>query len=215
MASGGRLKIYLGYAVGVGKTYSMLLEAHQLLKCGADVVAGYIEPHERKETSEKMRGIETIPPLPIAYRGLTFKEADIESIVKRRPQVALIDEIAHTNAPGSKNLKRYEDVSILLNEGINVITTLNIQHVESLSCKIARDLGINISEKIPDSIVIGASEIVNIDLKISALISRIKEGKIFRSEMIDMALDGFFTKNNLSYLRKTTLSWLKANKKPH
>jgi len=212
MMSEGRLKIYLGYAAGVGKTWAMLTEAHELIKKGVDVVIGYVEPHWH-ETVEKMRGIEEIPRKKIQYKGIILQEADIEAITARKPAIALIDEIAHTNAPGSENQKRYQDVMELLKAGIDVIATLNIQHIESIAPEVERDLGIRISERIPDSIVADAN-IINVDMEVKDLIARIKAGKIYTDpEKVKIALDNFFRKENLKYLRNLTLRWLKERKK--
>ncbi len=193
----GRLKIYLGYAVGVGKTYGMLTEAHELLNKSIDVVIGYIEPHWH-ETVEKMKGIEIIPSRLILYRSITLREADILMIIKRNPKIALIDEIAHTNAPGSENPKRYQDIAELLKAGINVTATLNIQHIESLTAEIEKALGIRVSERMPDEIIIGADSIINTDITVKELINRIKAGKLYlKPEMINTALNNFFKESNV------------------
>jgi two-component system sensor histidine kinase KdpD len=208
----GKPRIYLGYAVGVGKTYRMLTEAHELLSKGIDVVSGYVEPHWR-ETIEKAKGIETIPFLVVPYKNAVFKETDVEAIIKRRPQVVLIDEITHTNPPGSKNLKRYQDVADLLKASIDVNTALNIQHLESLAPEVEQALEIRITERIPDKIAVDA-DIIPIDIKEMGLISRIKAGKLFESaEGIDTALNNFFRKENLKFLRDLMLRWLKERKK--
>ncbi len=209
----GRLKIYLGYAVGVGKTYKMLIEAHELLNKEVDVVIGYIEPHWH-ETFEKAKGIEIIPAKRIQYRGINLREADVEAIIARKPLVALIDEIAHTNAPNSENLKRYQDVLEFLKNGINVNATLNIQHIESIAPEVEQNLGIRVLERVPDEIIIGADSIVNIDITVKKLISRIKDGKLYiRPEAINTALNNFFTAGNLNCLRELTQKWLQNNKK--
>jgi two-component system, OmpR family, sensor histidine kinase KdpD len=208
----GRLKIYLGYAVGVGKTFMMLSEAHELIANRVDVVSGYIEPHGRPATAEKMNGIETISPLNIHYRDIVLKEVDVASIIRRRPSTVLIDEFAHTNAPGSQNLKRHSDIEFLLDSGIDVNTTLNVQHIESIAPVIEKKLGIKVSERIPDSLISKAHQIINVDPEISELIERIIDGKIFKPEMIGQALHKFFTQENLNYLRNLTHSWLKENK---
>ncbi len=208
----GRLKIYFGYAVGVGKTYGMLTEAHELISKGIDVVIGYIEPHWH-ETVEKAKGIEEIPRKQIQYRGITLQKTDVEAIIKRRPAIALIDEIAHTNTSDSKNVKRYQDVMELLKAGIDVNATLNIQHLESLAMEVEQNLGILVSERIPDIIVAGA-DIINIDIEPKELINRIKARKLFEStERINIALNNFFRKENLKYLRNLALRWLKERKK--
>ncbi len=208
----GQLKIYLGYAVGVGKTYRMLTEAHELISKRVDVVIGYVEPHWH-ETVEKMKGIEEIPRKKIQYQGINLQEADVEAIIAYKPTIALIDEIAHTNAPNSENLKRYQDVMELLEAGINVIATLNIQHIESLAFEVEENLGIRVSERIPDVILTGAN-IVNIDIEPKELINRIKTRKLYTdSDKIKTALNNFLKKENLKYLRHLALKWLKERKK--
>lgn len=206
----GRLKVYLGYAVGVGKTYAMLVEAHRLQQEGIDIVVGYVEPHGRKETEEKLSGLEIIPPCTISYRGITLRETNVPEILKRLPSVVLIDEIAHSNAVGSTFQKRYEDIAALLAAGIDVTTTLNIQHLESLAPVIENNLGVRIPERIPNHIIIAADSIMHIDLPVRKLIRRAKEGKIYKPEMIETALLNFFTKPNLKFLRKLAREWLKG-----
>jgi len=202
----GRLKIYLGFAAGVGKTYRMLSEGHLLAKRNIDVVIGYLEPHDREETIKKSEGLEIVPPKIIEYRGLALRELDTEAVIRRRPKVALVDEIAHTNAPGSKNEKRYQDVEELLEAGIHVITTMNIQHLESLYDLIEGTTGVKVKERIPDAIVENADFIVNADIEADELIERLKAGKIYKTGEITAALNNFFTTKNLTSLREIVLS---------
>jgi two-component system, OmpR family, sensor histidine kinase KdpD len=208
----GKLKIYFGYAVGVGKTYAMLTEAHELLRQGVDVIIGYVEPHERSDTIEKMVGLETVPPAILDPRHDFLREADIPGIINRRPKIVLMDEIAHSNAPGSANLKRYQDIAELLQAGIDVITTLNAQHLESLAPTVEEDLSIKVSERIPDNIISSAEAIINIDLSVKDLIKRIKAGKVYHQSQIERALNNFARSDNLNYLRKLALGWLKQHK---
>lgn len=209
----GKLKIYFGYAVGVGKTFTMLVDAHELLRQGIDLVVGYVEPHERPDTIEKMAGLEIVPPLVPDPKYAFFKEPDVPAIINRRPKIVLIDEIAHSNAPGSANLKRYQDIVELLQAGIDVTTTLNAQHLESLAPIVEQELGIKVSERIPDSLVSDAEAIINIDPPVKKLIERIKIGKIYPKALIETALRNFCRTDNLNYLRKLTLTWLKQTKK--
>lgn len=201
----GHLKIFIGYAPGVGKTYSMLNEANRRLERGDDIVVGYLETYGRKETIEQIGNLEIIPRLKIQHDGRCFEEMDTEAIIKRNPKFVLIDELAHTNAPSSKNIKRYEDVEEILNSGINVVSTLNIQHFESLNDIIIQITGIKITETIPDSIINNADEIVVVDLTPTALQNRIKRGILYSSDMADKALKNFFRKGNLNALRELTL----------
>ncbi|QSZ27519.1 sensor histidine kinase KdpD [Aceticella autotrophica] len=201
----GRLKIFLGYAPGVGKTYSMLDEANRRLKRGQDVVIGYLETHGRKGTEEKIGNIEVIPRKKIEYKGIMMEEMDLDAVIKRHPEVAIVDELAHTNVPGSKNKKRYEDVQEILDAGIDVLTTLNIQHLESLNDTIKQITGITVRETIPDSIVANADEIEIIDVPPEALQNRIKRGDVYAAEKIDQCLKNFFRKGNLNALRELVL----------
>ena len=202
----GKLKIYLGPCPGVGKTYSMLAEGNRLKSRGIDVVIGYVEPHERPETSAQIRDLEIVPPQSLTYLGLTLKEMDVDAILARKPTVALVDELAHTNAPGSKNRKRYEDVEDLLRAGINVITTVNIQHLESLYNFVEDSTGVRVKERVPDEILTKADQIVNIDLPAEDLRERLQAGKIYPVERIEAALANFFTQKNLTRLREMTLT---------
>jgi two-component system sensor histidine kinase KdpD len=202
----GKLKIYLGPCPGVGKTYSMLVEGNRLKKRGVDVVIGYVEPHERPETSAQVGDLEVIPPRLTSYHGITLKEMDVDAVIARRPTVALVDELAHTNAPDSKNRKRYEDVEDLLRAGINVISTVNIQHLESLYNFVEESTGVRVKERVPDEVLTKADQIVNIDLPAEDLQERLQAGKIYPKERIEAALANFFTQKNLTRLREMTLT---------
>lgn len=201
----GRFKIYLGYGAGVGKTYQMLIEGHRLKADGIDVAIGLVETHGRSETENLIEGLELIPRRKEDYRGITLEEMDIKAILGRKPQVALIDELAHTNMPGSKNQKRYQDVQEILAAGIHVITTLNVQHLESLYDTVEKTVHVKVRERIPDWILGEADEIVNVDLSPEDLQNRLQEGKIYPAERIQAALSNFFTSDNLETLRELTL----------
>ena len=178
--SSGRLKIFFGYAAGVGKTYTMLKAAHSLRKNNVDVVIGYLEPHARPETMKMVQGLETVPAKQVDYNGIKLKEMDIDAILKRRPQVVLVDEYAHTNAEGSRHQKRYQDVEEILKAGISVYTTVNVQHIESLCDIVASITGIFMKERIPDSAFDMADEVQLVDLEPEDLLQRLKEGKVYR-----------------------------------
>jgi two-component system sensor histidine kinase KdpD len=202
----GKLKVYLGSSAGVGKTYSMLVEGNRLRNRGVDVVIGYVEPHERPETTAQIDKLEIVPPRVALYHGMEIREMDLDAVLKRKPTVVLVDEFAHTNAPGSKNQKRYEDVLDLLEAGISVITTLNVQHLESLYNVIETATGTRVKERIPDSIVAQADQIINIDLPAEDLIDRLKAGKIYAPDRVEGAMKNFFTESNLTRLREITFS---------
>ncbi|WP_417910335.1 histidine kinase [Candidatus Electronema sp. PJ] len=201
----GRLKLYLGYAAGVGKTCQMLLEARRLKEEGVDVAVGLLETHGRAETEALAVGLERIPRRQITYRGIVIEEMDLEAILHRHPHVVLVDEFAHTNVPGSKNAKRYQDVEELLAAGIHVISTLNIQHLESLYETVERITGIKVRERIPDRIVAEADQIVNVDVTAEDLRHRLQQGKVYPVERIETALAHFFRSVNLEQLRELTL----------
>ncbi len=201
----GRLKIYLGYCAGVGKTYQMLLEGHRLKKDGIDVVIGLVETHGRPETAQLISGLEMVPRRRQEYRGLVVEEMDVDALLRRRPQAALIDELAHTNIPGSRNRKRYEDVQDILAAGIHVITTMNVQHLESLFDTVERGTGVKVRERLPDSVLTEADEIVDVDLAPEDLRRRLEEGKVYPVERINTALANFFRPSNLEKLRELTL----------
>jgi two-component system sensor histidine kinase KdpD len=201
----GKLKVYLGYGAGVGKTWQMLLEGHRLKQEGIDVVIGLVETHGRAETAKLIEGLEVIPRKQIQYRGITIEEMDLGAVLARRPEVALVDELAHTNAPGSEHAKRYEDVQDLLAAGIHVISTLNIQHLESLYDTVEALVGIKVHERLPDSMLAEADEVVNVDLAPEDLQRRLREGKIYSLERVPTALENFFKRTNLDELRELTL----------
>ncbi len=201
----GRFKIYLGYGAGVGKTYQMLLEGHRLKADGIDVAVGLVETHGRSETQSLIEGLEVIPKRKEEYRGITLEEMDVDAVLSRKPQVALIDELAHTNMPGSKNQKRYQDVQEILAAGVHVITTLNVQHLESLYDTVEKTVHVKVRERLPDWILGEADEIVNVDLSPEDLQKRLQEGKIYPAERIQTALSNFFTSDNLETLRELTL----------
>ena len=202
----GRLKVYLGSAAGVGKTYAMLREGHRLKKQGVDVVVGFVETHGRAETHEQIGDLEIIPPRIVEYRGVKLREMDLDAILARRPTVCLVDELAHTNVPGSKHAKRFQDVEELLLAGIHVITTVNIQHFESLYDEIERATGVKVKERFPDRVLAEADQIVNVDVSVEDLIERLKTGKIYPQERINVSLENFFTPTNLTRLRELTLT---------
>jgi len=201
----GKLKIFLGYAAGVGKTYAMLEAAHQRKSQGHDVVIGYIETHKRQETEDLVKGLEILPRRVIEYRGIHLEELNVDEILKRRPELVLVDEFAHTNVPGSRHPKRYQDVQDILNAGINVYTTLNVQHLESLNDVVAQVTGIKVQETIPDQVIDEASEIEVIDLPPEELMVRLKEGKVYIPEQAQRAIQKFFRQGNLSALREMSL----------
>jgi len=200
-----KLRIYLGAAPGVGKTYRMLEEAHLLRQQGVDIVIGLIEPHGRKETASLIGNLEIIPLKEIDYRSVTLKEMDIDGILARHPHICIVDELAHTNVPGSRNRKRYEDVLELLDAGINVMTAFNIQHLETLNDAVSRSASTQIRETVPDSFLKRADEVVTVDVTIDELRTRLREGKIYAPEKIEQALANFFRKGNLNMLRELAL----------
>jgi two-component system sensor histidine kinase KdpD len=204
-ANKGRLKIYLGAAPGVGKTYHMLQDANEMKKRGIDVVTGFVETYGRKDTEEQIGDLEIIPLKEINYKGVIIKEMDLEAIIKRRPQVVVVDELAHTNAPGSKNEKRYQDVLELIDNGISVMTAVNIQHFESLNDYVNRMTNVKVRETIPDKILELADEIEVVDVSPETLIERLKNGKIYSPDKIETALNNFFRVGNLAALRELTL----------
>jgi two-component system sensor histidine kinase KdpD len=232
-----RLRIYIGAAPGVGKTYAMLREAHTLRARGLDVVIGFVETYGRSETQAQVRDLEVIPRRRIEYRGASergeraartergsgapaservggsagakppavFEEMDVDAIVRRRPQVCVVDELAHTNVPGSRNAKRYQDVLEILDAGIHVMTAVNIQHLETLNDAVARATGVRVRETVPDTFLDRADEVINVDVTVEELRSRLREGKIYKPEKIEQALTNFFRKGNLSTLRELAL----------
>jgi two-component system sensor histidine kinase KdpD len=214
-AQKGKLKIYLGYCAGVGKTYQMLLEAHRLKEDGIDIAVGLVETHKRIETEELVKGLELIPLRKTIYHSIEIEEMDLNAVLTRHPEVVLVDELAHTNIPGSKNSKRYQDVEEILSAGIHVISTLNIQHLESLYEIVERATGIKVRERIPDGIVAEADQIVNVDITSEDLRRRLKEGKVYTAERIEVALENFFKNTNLEQLRELTLRELAAQIDSH
>ncbi len=204
----GELRIYLGAAPGVGKTYSMLGEAHRRLERGTDVVAAVVETHGRKKVAQLLEGIEIIPPRYIEYRGSRFPELDVPAVLARRPQVVLVDELAHTNTPSSKNPKRWQDVEEILDAGITVISTVNIQHLESLNDVVAQITGIEQQEKVPDEVVRAADQVELVDITPEALRRRLAHGNVYAPERIDAALSNYFRPGNLTALREMALLWL-------
>ena len=201
----GRLKIYIGPAAGVGKTYRMLEEAHELRAKGIDVVLGFIETHRRVETERKAEGLEVVPRKRISYRGVELEEMDVDAILARKPEVAVVDELAHTNVPGSKHERRYQDVDELVQAGINVITALNIQHIESLGPLMKRVTGVEVRETVPDTFLSRADQIVDVDVSVEALRERLREGKIYPLHQVEQALRNFFKPSNLAALREAAL----------
>jgi two-component system, OmpR family, sensor histidine kinase KdpD len=201
----GHLKVFIGMAAGVGKTYRMLQEGHAEQAAGRDVAIGYMEPHKRPETSALADGLETIPRRRLTYRGTDLEEMDLAAILARAPELALIDELAHTNAPGAEHEKRYEDVREVLAAGIDVFSTVNVQHLESLNDQVAELTGTRVRETIPDAVLGEADEVVLIDLTPEALIARLRAGKVYPGENVQAALDNFFTVENLLALREVAL----------
>ncbi|HRB70435.1 sensor protein KdpD [Flavobacterium sp. WV_118_3] len=201
----GKFKVYIGMSAGVGKTYRMLQEAHSLLKNGIDIKIGFIETHNRKETHELLAGLPVVPRRKLFYKGKELEEMDVQAIINLRPEVVIVDELAHTNIEGSKNEKRWQDVIEILDAGINVISAVNIQHIESLNESVKNITGIEVKERIPDSVLAQADEVVNIDLTADELITRLKEGKIYEAGKIEMALRNFFKGEHILQLRELAL----------
>jgi two-component system sensor histidine kinase KdpD len=200
-----RLRIYIGAAPGVGKTYEMLQEAHALRARGLDVVIGYVETYGRRDTEAQLKDLETVARRKVEHRGVTLDEMDADAIIRRHPQICIVDELAHTNVPGSRHDKRYEDVLDLLDAGIHVMTAVNIQHLETLNDAVARATGVRVRETIPDTFLDRADEVINVDVTVEELRNRLREGKIYRPEKVEQALSNFFRKGNLSTLRELAL----------
>ncbi len=200
-----RLRIYIGAAPGVGKTFEMLQEAHALRARGLDVVVGYVETYGRADTDAQVKDLEIVPLRKIDYRGVMMEDMDTDAIIRRHPQVAVVDELAHTNVPGSRHTKRYEDVLEILDAGIHVMTAVNIQHLETLNDAVARATGIRVRETVPDTLLDRADEVINVDVTVEELRNRLREGKIYRPEKVEQALTNFFRKGNLSTLRELAL----------
>jgi two-component system, OmpR family, sensor histidine kinase KdpD len=201
----GHYTIYLGMAAGVGKTYRMLLEGHAEQEAGRDVVIGLLETHGRAETAALAEGLPVVPPRRVTYRGTDLSDMDLPAILRRKPELALVDELAHTNAPGLEHEKRYEDIEDLLDAGIDVLSTVNVQHLESLNDQVAELSGVRMRETVPDSVLGRADEVVLIDLSPEALLARLRAGKVYKPERIDAALNGFFRIENLAALREVAL----------
>ena len=201
----GRLKVYIGFAAGVGKTYRMLEEAHALKQRGVDAVLGFIETHGRADTAALLDGLEYVPRRQVNYRGIVLEETDVDAIIARQPQVVVIDEVAHTNAPDSRNHKRYQDVLDILDVHINVICAFNVQHLESLKDVVQRVTGVVIRETVPDSFLKQADQVVNLDLATEDLLERLRAGKIYGEHKIEWALGNFFKQENLATLRELSL----------
>jgi len=201
----GRLKVYLGFAAGVGKTYQMLTDAHELLKRGIDVVIGYLEPHGRKDTIAQAQGLELIPRCKMEYRGAVFEEMDLQAILTRHPEVCVVDELPHTNVPGCNHVKRWECVLELLAAGIDVMTTMNIQHLESLNDQVRDMTGVRVRETIPDWVMKQADEVVMVDLTPRALLNRLERGVVYPPEKAQRAMQNFFKESTLVALREIAL----------
>jgi two-component system, OmpR family, sensor histidine kinase KdpD len=200
-----KLRVYIGAAPGVGKTYQMLEDAHLLKKQGVDIVVAVVEAHGREDTKAMIGDLECVPMRRIEYRGVTLEEMDVEAVIARRPAIAIVDELAHTNVPNSKNPKRYQDVLELLASGISVITAVNIQHLESLNDVVNRTTGVRVRETVPDHLLRRADEVVNVDVSVDTLRTRLRQGKIYDVVKIEQALNNFFRKGNLSALRELAL----------
>jgi two-component system sensor histidine kinase KdpD len=201
----GRYKIFLGMAAGVGKTFRMLQEGQAEAEAGRDVVIGYLEPHGRAETTAQARGLEVVPRRKIEYRGTTLDEMDLAAILRRSPELCLIDELAHTNCPGTGHQKRYEDIADVLAAGIDVFSTVNVQHLESLNDQVAELTGTRMRETVPDSVIASADDVVLVDITPESLIQRLIEGKVYPQERVQSALNNFFKIENLSALREVAL----------
>ena len=201
----GKFKIYIGMSAGVGKTFRMLQEAKTLLRNGVDVKIGYVETHKRKETEDLMEGLPVIPRRKLFYKGKELEEMDVQAILNLHPEVVIVDELAHTNIEGSKNEKRWQDVMEILDAGINVISAVNIQHIESLNKDVKEITGIDVAERVPDSVLKEADEVVNIDLTADELVTRLKEGKIYTADKIEISLKNFFQAEKILQLRELAL----------
>jgi two-component system sensor histidine kinase KdpD len=200
-----RLRIYIGAAPGVGKTYEMLQEAHALRARGLDVVVGFVETYGRRDTEAQLGDLEVIPRRKVEYRGVTLEEMDVDAIIRRRPDVCVVDELAHTNVPGSRHARRYQDVLSILDAGIHVMTAVNIQHLETLNDAVAKATGVRVRETVPDTFLDRADEVINVDVTVEELRNRLREGKIYSPEKVEQALTNFFRKGNLSTLRELAL----------
>ena len=200
-----KLRVYIGAAPGVGKTYAMLKEAHAQRARGVDVVVGVVETYGRPDTQAQVQDLEIVPRRQIEYRGTVLEEMDVDAIIARRPQACLVDELAHSNVPGSRHAKRYEDVLEILDAGISVLTAVNIQHLETLNDAVARVTGVRVRETVPDTFLDRADEVINVDATVEELRDRLRQGKIYKPEKVEQALSNFFRKGNLSTLRELAL----------
>lgn len=201
----GKFKIYIGMSAGVGKTFRMLQEAQTLLRNGVDVKIGYIETHQRQETHDLLQGLPVIPRRKLFYKGKELEEFDVQAVINLHPEVVIVDELAHSNIEGSKNEKRWQDVLDILNAGINVISAINIQHIESLHADIKEITGVDVAERVPDKVLQLADEVVNIDLTADELVTRLKEGKIYSRDKIELSLKNFFQPERILQLRELAL----------
>src|SRR5438128_12554880 len=211
----GRLKVFLSYAAGAGKTYRMLEEAQELRKKAVDIVVGYFEPHGRKDTIEKTEGLEIIPRRTIEYRGVTFEEMDTEAILRRRPQICAVDEFPHTNVPGAERAKRWEDVMVLLDAGIDVMTTMNLQHVESLNDEVFQISGIRVRETVPDWVIKQADEVVMVDVTPEALLNRLRRGVVYWPDKAERDLENFVKVQTLMAMRELDIRLSAQHVAPH
>jgi two-component system sensor histidine kinase KdpD len=204
-AERARLRIYIGAAPGVGKTYAMIEDAHTFRRQGIDVVIGFVETHGRADTEAKIADLEVVPRRRIEYRGVVLEEMDLDAILARKPTLCVVDELAHTNAPGSRHEKRYQDVLDLLDAGIGVMTAVNIQHLETLNDAVSRVTGVRVRETVPDTVLDRADEVVNVDVTVEELHSRLRQGKVYKPEKVEQALANFFKETNISTLRELAL----------
>lgn len=204
----GRLRVYLGMAPGVGKTWKMLEEGHRRLARGTDLAVGFVEAHGRPRTAELLDGLEVVPRRRIEYRGVVIEEMDTDAVLARNPTVALVDELAHTNVPGSTRVKRWEDVEVLRDAGIHVVSTMNVQHLESVADAVATITGAPVNERLPDDVLLGADEIELVDMSPHALRQRMKHGNVYPPERVAVALEKFFTEGNLTALRELALRFV-------
>jgi two-component system sensor histidine kinase KdpD len=204
-AQRARLRIYIGAAPGVGKTYSMIEDAHAFRREGVDVVVGFVETHGRAETEAKLGDLEIVPRRRVDYRGVVLEEMDVAAIIARKPQLCVVDELAHTNAPGSRHEKRYQDVLEILDAGIGVLTAVNIQHLETLNDAVGRVTGVRVRETVPDTVLDRADEVVNVDVTVEELRTRLRQGKVYKPEKVEQALSNFFRETNLATLRELAL----------
>ncbi len=201
----GKFKVYIGMIAGVGKTYRMLQEAHELLRAGVDVKIGYVETHGRPGTEALVPGLPVIPRRTLFYKGKELEEMDVTAIIQAHPEIVVVDELAHTNIEGSKNAKRWQDVMEILDAGISVISAINIQHIEGLNEEVSEIVGLEVKERVPDSVLEEADEVVNIDLTAEELIARLKAGKIYKPEKVQTALEHFFRTEHILQLRELAL----------